>query len=166
MRTMPAEARGVQGILGIFNVPIAHKSERNSCEMRCNQGPSTRTTLHLAIHQANSAGCGDKARSLRVGSERNREGPGAETAWHDRCFNALTEVLNMKKYLLLPLVALGLVAWAPNQAKAGVHVSVGFGPPVYYGPYYGPYYPSYYYGPYGHRWHHYRYHHWHHRHRW
>jgi hypothetical protein len=75
-------------------------------------------------------------------------------------------VLNMKKYLLLPLVALGLVAWAPNQAKAGVHVSVGFGPPVYYGPYYGPYYPSYYYGPRWHRWHHYRYHHWHHWHRW
>ena len=55
----------------------------------------------------------------------------------------------MKKYLLLPLVALGLVAWVPNQAKAGVHVSVGFGAPAYYGPYYGPYYPSYYYGPTG-----------------
>ena len=68
----------------------------------------------------------------------------------------------MKKYLLLPLVALGLVAWVPNQASAGVHVSVGFGAPAYYGPYYGPYYPSYYYGPYyWHRWHHHRYHHWH-----
>ena len=31
----------------------------------------------------------------------------------------------MKKYLLLPLVALGLVAWVPNQAKAGVHVTFG-----------------------------------------
>ena len=72
----------------------------------------------------------------------------------------------MKKYLLLPLVALGLVAWAPSQAKAGVHVTVGFGVPAYYGPYYGGYYPgnSYYYNPY---WHH-RHHYYHHRywHRW
>ena len=41
----------------------------------------------------------------------------------------------MKKYLLLPLVALGLVAWVPNQAKAGVHVTFGFGVPTYYEPY-------------------------------
>jgi hypothetical protein len=74
----------------------------------------------------------------------------------------------MKKYLLLPLVALGLVAWVPNQAKAGVHVTFGFGVPAYYGPYYG-YYPgyAYYYHPYWHRWHHWHhyYHHryWHHR---
>lgn len=73
----------------------------------------------------------------------------------------------MKKYLLLPLVALGLVAWVPNQAKAGVHVTVGFGPPAYYyGPYYGDYYPgyAYYYHPY---WHH-RHYYYHHpyRHRW
>ena len=69
----------------------------------------------------------------------------------------------MKKYLLLPLVALGLVAWAPNQAKAGVHVTFGVGVPAYYG-YYG-YYPDYYYYPYWHHRHHYnyyhRYHHWH-----
>ena len=68
----------------------------------------------------------------------------------------------MKKYLLLPLVALGLVAWAPSQAKAGVHVTFGFGAPGYYEPYYG-YYPGYtsYYYPYGHHryYHHYR--HWH-----
>jgi hypothetical protein len=65
----------------------------------------------------------------------------------------------MKKYLLLPLIALGL-AWAPNQAKAGVQVSFGFAVPTYYRPYYGGYYPgySYYYHPY--RYHrHYYYHH-------
>jgi hypothetical protein len=65
----------------------------------------------------------------------------------------------MKKYLLLPLIALGLVAWAPNQAKAGVQVTFGYGVPTYYGPYYGGY-PgySYYYHPY--RYHrHYYYHH-------
>jgi hypothetical protein len=73
----------------------------------------------------------------------------------------------MKKYLLLPLVALGLVAWVPNQAKAGVHVTFGVGVPAYYGPYpyYGGYYPAYYYHPYWHRWHHrhyyHRYHDWH-----
>ena len=157
---MPAEARGVQGILGILNVPIAHKSEKNSCKMRCNQGALARTTLHLAIHQANSAGCGDNTRSLGVGYSATEKVPGQKQRGMTDALT-LSEVLNMKKYLLLPLVALGLVAWAPNQAKAGVHVSVGFGPPVYYGPYYGPYYPSYYYGPYWHRWHHYRYHHWH-----
>ncbi|MBV8173016.1 MAG: hypothetical protein JO151_00455 [Verrucomicrobia bacterium] len=43
----------------------------------------------------------------------------------------------MKKYLLLPLVALGLIAWAPTQANAAVHFSFGFGVPGYYGPYYG-----------------------------
>jgi hypothetical protein len=77
----------------------------------------------------------------------------------------------MKKYLLLPLVALGLVAWVPSQAKAGVHVTFGFGAPAYYGPYYYDYYPgyTYYYDhPYWHRWrhwHHDYYHHryWHHR---
>ena len=37
----------------------------------------------------------------------------------------------MKKFLLLPLIALGLVAWAPSQAKAGVHVTFGFGVPAY-----------------------------------
>ena len=62
----------------------------------------------------------------------------------------------MKKYLLLPLVALGLVAWLPNQAKAGVHVTFGFGGPTYYEPYYG-YYPGYkyYYHPYWYHRHHY-----------
>ena len=68
----------------------------------------------------------------------------------------------MKKFLLLPLVALGLIAWTPTQAKAGV--TFGFSLPVpvpapapaypypyYYGyptPYYGysysyGYYPGY-----------------------
>jgi hypothetical protein len=73
----------------------------------------------------------------------------------------------MKKYLLLPLVALGLIAWAPTQAKAAVHFSFGFGVPGYYGPYfgyYGPYYGyypgySYYYYP---HWYH-RHHYYHHR---
>ena len=66
----------------------------------------------------------------------------------------------MKKYLLLPLVALGLIAWAPTQAKAAVHFSFGFGVPEYYGPYYG-YYPGYsfYYYP---HWYH-RHHYYHHR---
>jgi hypothetical protein len=70
----------------------------------------------------------------------------------------------MKKYLLLPLVALGLIAWLPNEAKAGVHVTFGFGP-AYYEPYYG-YYPgyTYYYHPYWyhrhHRYHHYDWHRW------
>lgn len=69
----------------------------------------------------------------------------------------------MKKYLLLPLAALGLLAWTPSQAKAGVHITFGFGVPGYYG-YYG-YYPgySYYYHPYWYHRHHYHYHHryWH-----
>jgi hypothetical protein len=73
----------------------------------------------------------------------------------------------MKKYLLLPLVALGLVAWVPNQAKAGVHVTFGFGVPTYYRPYYDGYYPGYqyYYYPYWHHRHHY-YRHYRHWHRW
>lgn len=75
----------------------------------------------------------------------------------------------MKKYLLLPLVALGLVAWAPSQAKAGVHVTVGFGVPAYYG-YYGPYYGGYYpgYSDYNYPYWHHRHHYYHHRywHRW
>jgi hypothetical protein len=72
----------------------------------------------------------------------------------------------MKKYLLLPLIALGVVAWAPNQAKAGVQVTFGYGVPTYYGPYYGGYYPgySYYYHPY--RYHRHYYYHHHYGHRW
>jgi hypothetical protein len=71
----------------------------------------------------------------------------------------------MKKYLLLPLVALGLIAWAPTPAKAAGHFSFGFGAPGYYG-YYGPYYGydpgySYYYHPYPY-WYH-RHHYYHHR---
>jgi hypothetical protein len=64
--------------------------------------------------------------------------------------------LIMRKFLLLPVVALGLVAWAPSQAKAGAHVDFGIGVPAfYYGPSYGPYcdYPGY--GYYDYRdWHH------------
>ena len=72
----------------------------------------------------------------------------------------------MKKYLLLSVVALGLVAWTPTPAKAAVHFSFGFGVPGYYG-YYGPYYGyypgySYYYHPYWHHGHRYYYHrYWH-----
>lgn len=78
----------------------------------------------------------------------------------------------MKKYLLLGFVALGLVAFVPQQAKAGVAVGISFGPgyyypayPAYYGyyPYYygGPYwYPRYYYRPYR-NWYWRRYHRWH-----
>lgn len=74
----------------------------------------------------------------------------------------------MKKFLLLPLIAVGLSAWVPSQAKAGVHVTFGFGVPAYYGPYYGPYYGryysgySYYYYPHWYHRHHYYHHrHWH-----
>ena len=78
----------------------------------------------------------------------------------------------MKKYLLLPLVALGLIAWTPAPAKAAVHFSIGIGVPGYYGPfygYYGPYYGyypgySYYYHPYPY-WYH-RHHYYYHRHYW
>ena len=78
----------------------------------------------------------------------------------------------MKKYLLFPLVALGLVAWTPTPAKAAVNLSFGFGVPGYYG-YYGPYYGyyrpyygyypgySYYYHPYPHWYRHHYYHRWH-----
>ena len=60
----------------------------------------------------------------------------------------------MRKFLLLPVVALGLVAWTPSQAKAGVHVDFGIGVPTfYYGPSYD--YPGYGYGYYDyHDWHH------------
>src|SRR5437016_1888572 len=46
----------------------------------------------------------------------------------------------------------GLLPWLPNQAKAGVHLTFGFGAPACYEPYYG-YYPGYtcHYHPY---WHH------------
>jgi hypothetical protein len=93
--------------------------------------------------------------------------PRAEDAWHKRCFKFMRGVKHMKKYLLLPLVALGLLAWVPNQAKAGVHVTFGFGVPTYYRPYYDGYYPGYqyYYYPYWHHRHHY-YHHYRHWHRW
>jgi hypothetical protein len=65
----------------------------------------------------------------------------------------------MKKYLLLPLVALGLVAWTPTPAKAAVHFSFGFGVPGYYGAYYG-YYPGYLYNhPYPYWYHGHRYYH-------
>jgi hypothetical protein len=67
----------------------------------------------------------------------------------------------MKKYLLLPLVALGLIAWAPTQANAALHFSFGFGVPGYYGPYYG-YYPGYSYYYYYPHWYH-RHHYYHHR---
>ena len=68
----------------------------------------------------------------------------------------------MKKFWLLPLVALGLIAWTPTQAKAGVTFGINipvpvpvpapaYADPYYYGypaPYYGypysyGYYPGY-----------------------
>jgi len=60
----------------------------------------------------------------------------------------------MKKLILI-LAAVGMLGFAAQPAKAGVHVGIGIGIPAYYGgypyPYYGygayPYgYP--YYGPY------------------
>jgi hypothetical protein len=54
----------------------------------------------------------------------------------------------MKKYLLLVLVALGLVAFSPREAKADVDFGISIGVPAYYDPYpYGYYYRPYrYYG--------------------
>ena len=62
----------------------------------------------------------------------------------------------MRKFLLLPVVALGMVAWAPSQAKAGVHVDFGIGVPAFsYRPSYGPYYDFPGYGYYDYLdWHH------------
>lgn len=53
-----------------------------------------------------------------------------------------SEVLVMKKILLIAAMA-GILSLT-SPANAGVHVGVGFG---FGGPYYGPYYGSYY-GPY------------------
>ena len=77
----------------------------------------------------------------------------------------------MKKYLLLLPLALGLVAFVPQKAKADGYFGISFGPaysgpyPVYYGGYY-PYYPRHYYyydHPYGYLYwrHHRHWHHWH-----
>jgi hypothetical protein len=57
----------------------------------------------------------------------------------------------MKKYFLLPLLALGLVPFVPQKAKADGYFSFSVGPayygpyPTYYGGYYGPYYYYHYY---------------------
>ena len=59
------------------------------------------------------------------------------------------KVVQMRKFLLLTLAVLGLVAAAPNESKAqGFSITFGGGP-GYYGPYYGgySYYPGYYYYP-------------------
>ena len=82
----------------------------------------------------------------------------------------------MKKYFVIGLMALGLVAVAPQPAKAGVHFGIFVGPPAYYYPgyypdyYYGYGYP-YYYGPRYHYWYYNRwgyrhYHGWHHGRHW
>jgi hypothetical protein len=78
----------------------------------------------------------------------------------------------MKKYFVIGLMALGLSAFIPQPAKAGVHFGIFVGPPAYYYPgYYPDYYYGYpyYYGPrYYHRYGYYRpwgyrhYHRWHH----
>jgi len=77
----------------------------------------------------------------------------------------------MKKYLLVFLFALGLVAFGSQKAKAGGYFGISVGPaycdpyPVYYGGYYPHYYRSYYYydNPYGYGYwrHHRHWHHWH-----
>ena len=75
----------------------------------------------------------------------------------------------MKKYLVLSLLALGLVAFVPQKAKADGYFGISVGPaycapyPVYYGGYYPHYYRQYYYydNPYRYgSWRHHR--HWHH----
>ncbi len=56
----------------------------------------------------------------------------------------------MKKYLPLFLLALGLVAFVPQKAKADGYFGISVGPaycdpyPVYYGGYYPRYYRHYY----------------------
>lgn len=82
----------------------------------------------------------------------------------------------MNKHLVIGLMALGLMAFSPQPAKAGVHFGIFVGPPAYYYPgyYYSDYYygyPYYYYGPRYHYWYYhpgrYRYYHrWHHWHHW
>jgi hypothetical protein len=77
----------------------------------------------------------------------------------------------MKKILLLPLAALGLVAFAPQPAQAhGVDISVGVGGPYYYDTGYygydGPYYYGYYRPWYWRHHHHYYYHRYGYYHRW
>ena len=74
----------------------------------------------------------------------------------------------MKKLLAIGLAALGLTAFTPQPAKAGVTFGFSFGPGYYYPGYYPDYYygPSYYYRPYYYRsWYYppYRYRHYHHR---
>jgi hypothetical protein len=80
----------------------------------------------------------------------------------------------MKKLLAIGLAALGLTAFTPQPAKAGVTFGFSFGPGYYYPGYYpdyyyGPsyyyyrpyYYRSWYYHPYRYRHYHHRWHHWH-----
>jgi hypothetical protein len=65
----------------------------------------------------------------------------------------------MKKFLLLLLVLVGLVAWLPTESKAQVVIAVR---PAYSNGYYyqgQPYYRHY---PYRHYHHYYRSHRWHH----
>jgi hypothetical protein len=81
---------------------------------------------------------------------------------------------SMNKYLVIGLMALGLAAFIPQPAKAGVHFGVFVGPPAYYYPgYYPGYYDGYpyYYGPryhygYYHPWRYRHYHGWHRWHHW
>ena len=64
----------------------------------------------------------------------------------------------MKKCFVIGLMALGLMAFTPQPAKAGVHFGIFVGPPAYY---YPGYYPGYYYGYpyyYGPRYHYWYYH--------
>ena len=71
---------------------------------------------------------------------------------------------HMKKYLFIGLAALGLAAFGPQPAKAGVSFGFSFAPAYYYPDYYPGYYyyghPYYYDGP-----RYYYYHSWRHHHR-
>jgi hypothetical protein len=74
----------------------------------------------------------------------------------------------MKRYFLLVLIALGLVAFVPQKSKADGYFNISVGPaycepyPVYYGGYYPHYYHHYYYDSQYWRWRHHRHwHHWH-----
>jgi hypothetical protein len=85
----------------------------------------------------------------RLSDLLNKCHPGSVNRSNDR----LTEGF-MKKFLLLLLAAVGLIALTPQPAKADVDFGITFGGPGYYDPYpvyYGPYYGDRYYYYHHHR---------------
>jgi hypothetical protein len=65
----------------------------------------------------------------------------------DECYVKNKESTAMKRFFILTLAVLELMAMGQNDSKAQ-GFSITFGGPGYYGPYYnGYYYPGYYYYP-------------------